>query len=1461
MFKINRIFASDICAGGNILQQAEIPVFHPAGSSTASRHGVVFAVNGTCKTTLISFLLNTFYPDKKRFVQHLQSGGDKTLEQYLAPGRPALVLVEMALPGEGRLFEGQIQERLVIGQLLYRYNDGSKPLTRIFFQAHSPKFFDEIRDAWPGLGKAPAPLAASREYLGPRVTATEVQKDWLKRLEDIGLDPWLMNRQIDFARSEGGIKDAFRFRSEADFLSFFLGCVTDMEFAEKLRKATLTSMGKMQDLPRKKERLGAIVALQTRLQDFETIAGRWRTARQERNQWGRAMEEAAFLIGKTLPRATEELRTAQDRLGHTQTEQKKAKTDLKILKANRIRARAFVQEMEETRLKAGITEINQTMAGIKEEVNGVKAAHIMAELDLTTQRFRDKEAAMATSGKELTPLREKVLERAGAYHACIANVRNGTGTALATARQEKAAAAKEIKSRKKTISQVNRETQGLEKQIQDWTTKLDMAAQARQHLGKEPQEGPDQVKQRLEQALEQNRRDLNQNREKRQDLKANMAEETRTRDSLMAQKAKDQARLNAAHDARAKEARQRQALLADAHIRKVVGSDQFDPTNAAHGSALSQAMERSNRKLQKAEANVRALAQELVHLDETRSLAVDGEIWKLIAHYREQGIPPHGIRAYPEYLAAQELGPEATAQFIHRDPARFTGILAMTPQALENIMALGAPAWLKRPVVVSLPEEEIQAVEELPHRCILPTDPTLYTREGADRFKERITAEKQRAEADIREQMQTLADLRRSADALAAYRRDFPDSPAVKALETQVTLAAQALEKTDTAIAQARERMATLQDRLNTAQDRNGELQGRQGELKGELAQVKNWLDQYGEWESWHGRIRENQKKIQLKEREILDLEEDLQALDQVAQAAGQRIPALEKDLERLDELAREVPLPPDFDETAPGEPHEMDPSRLKTLYEQAREDLKQMTSQLGVAALEQEIQGLGRKLADLTGRLERFRADHAHGPDKAESWARRSAADRDREISSLENRMEKEREKRSRTQARAELAAAEKEKALIQLRELKKKGIQPQLTTRELEALSPEAVALSLETDLEHRKRDLENRLETLEHDLGQCRKALKAVEAWQARLEKLEARTGDVPQTPPPELGSDWPNLAHPQDRLAHCSEMEARIKTLAQDQKAADQRTRTLERERNLKFEDLTARILDPKLGKAIPALVDGIREHDAQSLGERCTELISHCTGIATTLEGDLERSKTLMATHIQLLMEHAKDCHQKLMSATRVMIPEQVFTYGGNPILKATLRLNFDRSGRAYVEALEHWMEERIQTGFCPQVNPAQGNGLGSDLLYRLLAVETGKQFNIRLLKCDDTARNYEPVGRDMGSGGEALTTSVLLYALLVSMRRKRFKGGATPMPGFLILDNPLGVCNRPAFLDAQLKVAHALGVQCIYFTGINDTGSIELFEHRIVIRRAGCRITLDGRPYEKLETVQIHMEE
>jgi len=217
--------------------------------------------------------------------------------------------------------------------------------------------------------------------------------------------------------------------------------------------------------------------------------------------------------------------------------------------------------------------------------------------------------------------------------------------------------------------------------------------------------------------------------------------------------------------------------------------------------------------------------------------------------------------------------------------------------------------------------------------------------------------------------------------------------------------------------------------------------------------------------------------------------------------------------------------------------------------------------------------------------------------------------------------------------------------------------------------------------------------------------------------------------------------------------------------------------------------------------------------------------------------------------------------QEGILTAQVTLPEEVFIYGGRSILRAGTRLDFVKHGDAFRQCVDNWLHELIQQDRLPAVNPKAGNGLGAELLYQLLAAATGRrEFGVRLLKCDDTGRNYEPVGKDLGSGGEALTTAVLLYALLISMRSRRRQRTDDRIPAFLLLDNPLGVCNRSDFLDAQLKVARAMGIQCVYLTGINDRESLDLFELRVAIRKGQRRLAIDGSTYECLEVTQLHLE-
>ncbi|WP_020590190.1 hypothetical protein [Desulfobacter curvatus] len=1470
MFRITRIFAGEICAGENILQQGNFPIAdhgsRPFDPDVSSDHGVIFAVNGTCKTTLISFLLNTFCPDQKRFVQHLQSGGDKTLSQYLVPGRPAVIFIEMAVPREENLFDDTPEERLVIGQVLYSYKEASKPLVRYYFQAQAPDFFDRMQQSWPKLLEHPKPLTAVREFLhhqDNQVVITDVQKDWGERLEKIGLDPWLVDRQIDFARSEGGIKDAFRFRSEADFLSFFLGCVTDMDFAGQLRDATLTNMEKMRTMPWKKKRLAAVLSLKTRLEDFQPIAAEYLGAKEKQKHCDGELEQAAFLVSRALPKAGAEQQQAHKRLAQAQEDESKAQTDLNGTRADLAVARGFSLDLAQKERLGHAADLNRAIKAGEALGHALDAADILARINLITGRLQDKQEALTASGSALTPLREKADQHARAFHACITQRRQQTQRQIeaakaqaATAKEKQDACRRELKETQKEHTRLNNETNRLQ-------ARLEMALEAGNAIDPHFLEAPGDYSNRLKQDLNRTGKDLSQTREKHKVLNETLARENQNREALSIQKVRDQTAIDEALACKAQEKTWRERLISDSHIRTAAGSDNFDPTNAAHVSALSDAISRKTQDLTRMEKEERNLSNELKSLDEVRTLAVDDQTRRLIRHYRDIGISPTQIRAFPEYLASLEMEAEATAQFIHRDPARFTGIMAASSQVMEEILALEPPAWLRRPVVLSLPVTDITTIDEIAHKRILPKDPSIYTLAGTQNLKQTISEEKQEKETLIRDLLLTRNAMEKSLNDLKAFREVFPDPAAVKRLDLDLDLAKKAHEKTCREISAAQDRITDIKTRITRCDSRIEELTSDKARFGETLKHARQWLAQYGEWKSWQQQAAQNKQILKKLDLGIITLESQASALEQAAMDAGNKIPALEKDRDRLDELAGEIPLPLGAEDKNPdtqGHTLDMSPQDIKSLYFQAQANLQQRSTELGVAALEREVQDLGRDLSDLQGKLTRFESDHAFDPDQARDWAAKASMERQVKRDLLAAQAKKDSREQSRAEAQAEVLEKEAQREREALDLLEKKQIAPRLTPDKLQGFSLQNLENTVIPDLETAKQNLESRLETLTQQISRAREDMESVNTWFNTLKTLAARAGDPPETKPSDLDPNWPDLLHPQNRQAHCMEMENRVKQLQSEKKEQARKTQDLERKRDAKYRALDAHIRDSDVEGIVPALAAALKEHDADSMALSCSDLIKNCTGIAATLEGDLSRSKTLMDTHVSQLLEHAKDCHQKLTAATQVAIPEQVFIYGGKPILRAAAKLNFSRFDRAYKESLENWMEECIQKGLCPQVNPAEGNCLGADLLYRLLAVEAKKSFNIRLLKCDDTARNYEPVGKDLGSGGEALTTAVLLYALLVYMRSRRFKSGARPMPGFLILDNPLGVCNRPDFLDAQLKVAKALGVQCIYLTGINDTGSIELFAHRIVIQKAGSQLLIDGRPFEKLETIQIHVE-
>lgn len=103
------------------------------------------------------------------------------------------------------------------------------------------------------------------------------------------------------------------------------------------------------------------------------------------------------------------------------------------------------------------------------------------------------------------------------------------------------------------------------------------------------------------------------------------------------------------------------------------------------------------------------------------------------------------------------------------------------------------------------------------------------------------------------------------------------------------------------------------------------------------------------------------------------------------------------------------------------------------------------------------------------------------------------------------------------------------------------------------------------------------------------------------------------------------------------------------------------------------------------------------------------------------------------------------------------------------------------------------------------------------------------------------------------SGGERLTSMVLLYCTLISMRvAQRTKPSSKSYS--LILDNPIGTASRMLFLQLQREVAQAMNIQLIYTTGLKDFDALHIFPNFTMGGSIACSFSRIRRRAETCAT-------
>jgi hypothetical protein len=213
--------------------------------------------------------------------------------------------------------------------------------------------------------------------------------------------------------------------------------------------------------------------------------------------------------------------------------------------------------------------------------------------------------------------------------------------------------------------------------------------------------------------------------------------------------------------------------------------------------------------------------------------------------------------------------------------------------------------------------------------------------------------------------------------------------------------------------------------------------------------------------------------------------------------------------------------------------------------------------------------------------------------------------------------------------------------------------------------------------------------------------------------------------------------------------------------------------------------------------------------------------------ALVLQADLDQMHQHREALVESLLNICEQAARLLHRAEKwSVLPADMGEWSRLPFLRIRLRLSPNRTDNlARLKSLFDLLfaENKIPTAI--------------DLVFRglnALVGETG--IDATILKPETQRRQQRYPVRDMGSWseGERTTVAILLYCTLVRIRaQSRGHAARRTEVSALLLDNPVGPCSKPEFLQMHRWIASQLGVQLIYATGINDPAALSVFPNRI----------------------------
>ena len=1379
---------------------------------------VIWAENGTGKSSLLSLYFSTYRPSQRLFLGKQAESRARELGDYLRDRDLGFVITEWDTTddrAEASLLADGPREILLVGQALsWRGLDRSTgDLRRLFFTMRPGR--DVNFDSLPvlGLGEPVPSFEAFRDWLDaqqktqPRlaVVHTTNQAEWREHLENNHLDPELFTFQLRMNEREGGINNLFNeLKRDADFIHEFLKLGFDPATATEVRKNLDAFLPKLRRREALELQLEFNQKLLVDLDLFVQQLGIWQSVKER----GETVERDAGSLWASLIVAKDRFNTE---MGRREEELKLLEIEKKRLESARTtngRRQNFFRrlkaQLEVGEAEAELKRCEQVRTAAQQDKRLGEMAVVLGELHTVTADVTELERALEHERTQARPVLEALQVLGAAYKFQVEQAVGPVTTNQNTVQHEH----KALRDRFKKLGDERTKLVTEQSTKQQEKNALDQHFALREtHRDRLRTEGLLEIKEAAADGL---------TRWKDTSSKAKEAEESAARSignlrteqtGLVGVATQLSGEIAAAtgfvsqlgKQVSAAEAEE-ERLATDEQTRAAVEASRADlnlPQTAERLSERASSLLRQILRL-----NVEGAEDERAQasVDKQRLFPPHRDIEVLVEKLQNAGIRSATTAAL--WLAYNFTDHQAAADLLASDPARFGGVLFdATADGLRLREALAALRTEQLAVVVAPTPD---AIAKLPsstngeRMVVLPRHAAGFNFAGAQ-------AEVEKLASVITSRNKELETLHAQLDATKTLRDE---------------LGRWLAEYGGTKLGMLREKLRGEQQGLESLQERQrrnttrreevaeaiasattAEILARQDFQRAEKAvgQLNTFIERFDiDYDSKRARQIELGSRLQAIGVELPELEERLGKQETEEQPLVNRLTELGVELAGFQNEARSIIYVGTL------------PTSVTDSLEQLRTRYKAASQQYEGRFLNSKAQGeLAAKQTEKRTKEQKLANEFA-GLDQFAAVAKMAVGDLPGQLQTAELAVAAS----QRAEGAADLTFKEARK---RFKELGAAGEQERPGQVEL-IPSTSAAAASEVAKLETESVQLQQKAET-NRNASQSSTEAKMRCAQRAtdygnladRLRDQGSPTGISP--------ADLPD--NDAQVRSHTEECLQRLKKTRAESQLEHGKLQTLHsRISELTQEDRFARAMD------LPAR--SLFAHmplEELILGAADKRNAVHEETLV--LQADLEQMNQHRETLVESLLNVCEQAARLLHRAEKwSVLPANMGEWAGEPFLRIRLRLSQNRADN--LARLKSLVDLMFTEGKIP---PA------IELVFRSLTALVGETgVDATILKPETQRRRQRYPVREMAgwSEGERTTVAILLYCTLVKIRtQSRGHAGRRAEVSALLLDNPVGPCSKPEFLQMHRWIASQLGVQLIYATGINDPTALSVFPNRV----------------------------